>query len=160
MLELRLQPLSTIETSGLGVFCKKPISPTMNLIATTSVSDILTLVAFVTVATILGTALRSASGNVRRLNKTAAGSVAVQVDPDLAHRVVRSHYRSLRGMLIALMPAVTFVIAMTTCSLLRDQGFVIFWLPLILACCITGLVAWWSSRIQDRLILKPIRWSP
>ena len=129
----------------------------MNLIATTSVSDILTLSAFVIVATLLGTALRSVSGEVRRSNKTAAGAVAVQVNPDLAHRVVRSHYRSLRGMLIALMPAVAFVIAMTTCSLLRDRGFVIFWLPLTLACCITGLVAWWSSRIQERLILRALQ---
>lgn len=129
----------------------------MNFIATTSVSDILTLSALVTVATILGTALRSASGNVRRLGKTAGGSVALQVDPDLAHRVVRSHYRSLRGMLIALMPAMTFVLAMTTCSLLRDRGFVIFWLPMTLACCIIGLVAWWSSHIQDRLILRALR---
>ena len=129
----------------------------MNLIAMTSVSDILTLSAFVIIATILGTALRSAAGIVRRLSKTAAGFVAVQVDPDVAHRVVRSHYRSLRGMLIALMPAVTFILAMTSCSLLRDRGYVIFWLPLTLACCINGLVAWWSFRIQDRLILNALR---
>ena len=129
----------------------------MNLIAMTSASDILTLSAFVIVATILGTSLRSASVIVRRLSKTAAGAVAVQVDPDVAHRVVRSHNRSLRGMLIALMPAMTFVLAITTCSLLRDRGCVIFWLPLTLACCITMLVAWWSSRIQDRLILNALR---
>ena len=138
-------------------FCKNPIFPTMHFIATTSASDILTLSAFVTVATILGTALRSAPGNVRRLSKTAAGSVALQVDPDLAHRVVRSHYRGPRGVLVALMPAMAFVLAMTTCSLLRDRESVIFWLPMTLACCITGLVAWWSSRIQDRLILRALR---
>lgn len=60
-------------------------------------------------------------------------------------------------MLIALMPAVTYVIAMTTCSLMRDRGFVIFWLPITVACGLTGLVAWWSSRIQDRLLLKALR---
>ena len=129
----------------------------MNLIAMTFVSDILTLSAFVFVATILGTALRSASGNVQRLGKTAAGSVAVQIDPKVAHRVVRSHYRSLRGMLIALMPAVTFVLAMTTCSLLRDRGYVIFWLPMTLGCCITGFIAWWSSRVQHRQILTALQ---
>ena len=129
----------------------------MNIIATTSISDILTLSAFVIVGTILGTALRSASTDARRLIKITAGSVAVQVDPDVANRVVRSHYRSLRGILIALMPALTFVLVMTSSSLLRDRGFVIFWLPLTLACCITGLVAWWSSRIQDRLILRALR---
>lgn len=128
----------------------------MNLIATTSVSDILTFSACVIVATMLGTALRSAPGNVRRLGKTAAGSFALQVDPEVAHRVVRSHYRSPRGMLIALMPAVTLVLVMTACSLLQERGYVIFWLPLTLACCFTGLVGWWSSRIQDRLILKAL----
>ena len=123
----------------------------------TSVSDILTLSVIVFGTTILGTALRSASGNVQRLGKTAVGSVVVQIDPNVAHRVVRSHYRSLRGMLIALMPAVTFVLTMTTCVLLRDRGYVISWLPMTLACCITGFVAWWSSCIQDRQILTALQ---
>ena len=128
----------------------------MNIIATTSISDILTLSAFVIVGTILGTALRSASRDARRLIKIAAGSVTVHVDPDVANRVVRSHYRSLRGMLIALMPALTFVLVMTATTLLQERGYVIFWLPLILASCITGFVAWWSSCIQDRLILRKL----
>jgi hypothetical protein len=94
---------------------------------------------------------------LRQLNKTSEGSRLVQADPAFASRVVRSHFRSLRGMLIAIMPAVALLTAMTTCSLLQDQGFVLFWLPQTLACCITGLVAWWSYRIHRRLILKTLR---
>jgi hypothetical protein len=129
----------------------------MNLIATTSASDVLTLWTFILVATVWGTAMRSVSGEVRQLNKTVEGSRLVQADPDLAIRVVRSHYRSLRGMLIAMMPAVALLTAMTTRSLLQDQGVAIFWLETVLAAVIIGLVAWWSSRIQSRLILKALR---
>jgi hypothetical protein len=120
----------------------------MNLIAATSVSDILVLSALVIVTTVWGTILRSASGKVRRLNKIAARSHVGQIDPDIACRVVRSHDRIVQGLLVALMPAVTMV---------RDHGFVIFWFPVTLACSFTGLVAWWSSRIQDRLMLNALR---
>jgi hypothetical protein len=129
----------------------------MNLIAATSVSDILVLSALVIVTTVWGTILRSASGKVRRLNKIAARSHVGQIDPDIACRVVRSHDRIVQGLLVALMPAVTMVLMITASSLLRDHGFVIFWFPVTLACSFTGLVAWWSSRIQDRLMLNALR---
>ncbi len=137
-------------------WCKmKPILA-MSMIATTSVSDVLTFSALVFSATVVSTLIRSISvdRDVRRLTRSMPESEAAQIEPGSLHRVVQSHYRSARGILIALMPATALVLALTVCSILRDRGYTIFWIPLAVASGLTGLVAWLSLRVRDRLVMK------
>ena len=137
-------------------WCKMKPSLAMSMIATTSVSDVLTFSALVFSATVVSTLIRSNSvdRDVRRLTRSIPESEAAQIEPGSLHRVVQSHYRSGRGILIALMPATALVLALTVCSVIRDRGYPIFWMPLAVASGLTGLIAWLSQRVRDRLVMK------
>jgi hypothetical protein len=126
----------------------------------TTLEDILLMLGLCVVAVTLAHLLRIAFGFQREVSGATERAKrlvpTLEIDSASAFRVVRSFHLTVPSFVAAYAPVIALVIGFSTCSLLRDAGYVILPWLIPLACVFSGLVGWLAADWRRRAIVDAL----
>ena len=126
----------------------------------TTLEDILLLLGLCVMAVTLVHLLRIAFGFQREVSAATERAKRLvpmlEIDSASASRAVRSFHLTVPSFLAAYAPVFALVIGCSTCSLLRDAGYIIFPWLIPSAFVFSGLIGWLATDWRRRAVVDAL----